>query len=91
MRLLGTDRKQGRASGASTTISCRAGRGAEKHTGLLLQEGLLQQEGVVLQEGLLLQEGVVQRNTPSWCYKKGCSVEVVQRNTLDCWISEGRG
>ena len=85
MRLLGTDRKQGRASGASTTISCRAGRGAEKHTGLLLQEGVL------LQEGLLLQEGVVQRNTPSWCYKKGCSVEVVQRNTLDCWISEGRG
>ena len=41
MRLLGTDRKQGRASGASTTISCRAGRGAEKHTGLLLQEGVV--------------------------------------------------
>ena len=34
-------RQEARASGASTTISCRAGRGAEKHT-LLIQARAVQ-------------------------------------------------
>ena len=37
-------RQEARASGASTTISCRAGRGAEKHT-LLIQARLGQCAG----------------------------------------------